>query len=551
MTGNLSVRYGYSGNKAASACMQLSLFDIQLHDQRPPALPQLQVDINFDNYSAERYLSDVRTCGLSFVWDKVLEHIFNFGESELLSPRNFGMLYEMGLAEQDKNKKKECGQYFTPEDVSGLMSRWLKDLDGVNVCDVGCGTGNLILSYLKEIGRAEAENLLKNKRVYLYDSDETALKIARYSVALIYGKKYLNNINIICGDFLDKSIALPNNAKVITNPPYAKINDIKATWERTANISSSMDFYAAFMEKIANSGARAVVISPYSFLGGSKFYPLRKALNEHNGFIVSFDNVPGNIFNGRKHGIFNTNTANSVRAAITVIENKGDEKGFRTSHLVRFKNEERAELLSNGLLYDLVGEKRQVVSQTKPSYAKCYKELENVFYLWTSKSDERLSDLLSAAKTQYALYVPNTCRYFTAAAVSELDRKGVMTLYAKNEQTYNYIYCLLNSSFAYWYWRIYDGGITYPRGLLEDIPVFASLLSDDDRLFVEKIREEMSAQEREYVVTKLNAGTEQENIKFPPTFRNKINSRFFRILGSDDDHNLLDLVHSNTVFTPS
>ena len=42
-------------------------------------------------------------------------------------------------------------------------------------------------------------------------------------------------------------------------------------------------------------------------------------MNQYNGEIYSFDNVPGNIFCGRKHGIFNTNTSNSVRAAITVV----------------------------------------------------------------------------------------------------------------------------------------------------------------------------------------------------------------------------------------
>ena len=66
-----------------------------------------------------------------------------------------------------------------------------------------------------------------------------------------------------------------------------------------------------------------------------------------NGFIVSFDNVPGNIFCGRKHGIFNTNTANSVRASITVLKKDDALKGFKVSPLIRFKNEEREKLLKH------------------------------------------------------------------------------------------------------------------------------------------------------------------------------------------------------------
>ena len=36
----------------------------------------------------------------------------------------------------------------------------------------------------------------------------------------------------------------------------------------------------------------SVLITPFSFIGGNKFYSLRKELNKHNGFIIAFDNVP-------------------------------------------------------------------------------------------------------------------------------------------------------------------------------------------------------------------------------------------------------------------
>ena len=84
------------------------------------------------------------------------------------------------------------------------------------------------------------------------------------------------------------------------------------------------------MEKIFTQSRSAVVITPFSFISGKKFYSLRKEMCDiGNGFIVSFDNVPGNIFCGRKQGIFNTNTANSVRAAITVFNKSNKLKGFK------------------------------------------------------------------------------------------------------------------------------------------------------------------------------------------------------------------------------
>jgi len=502
----------------------------------------------FDKYTVQKYIDDIGKYGLNKVWSAILDYALTNNSSELLSIQNFGVLYEIGLAEQDKTNKKESGQYFTPDDVSSVMANWLKNLKGNNICDVGCGTGNLILAYLKQVGTNDAERLLSERKIYLYDNDSLALQIAQYSIALTYGKEYLNSINLIYGDFLDKAVVLPKDAKVISNPPYAKITQIKPTWQKTENLLSSKDYYSAFIEKIVTSGCQAVVISPYSFLGGNKYYSLRKVLNDYNGFIVSFDNVPGNIFNGKKHGIFNTNTANSVRAAITVIENTDDSRGFRTSHLVRFKTEERENLLNNDILESLLSENKQIVSQGQPSYVKCHKELDNLFRIWTNKSNKQLLDQLSKKENEFALYVPNTCRYFTTASVTKLSRTGMITLYAKDEESYDFLYCLINSSFAYWHWRIFDGGITYPVGLLNSIPVFVDLLLKEDKDFFSNMRKKMANLEKQYIVTKLNAGVEQENIKFPKSFREEINSKFFKVLGCNDNPQLFDLVHSNAVF---
>ena len=88
-------------------------------------------------------------------------------------------------------------------------------------------------------------------------------------------------------------------------------------------------------------------------------------MNDYNGFVVSFDNVPGNIFNGRKHGIFNTNTANSVRAAITVLNSSEQKKGFRISPMIRFKNEERKNLLKCDVLESIINDDIQIIDSHK------------------------------------------------------------------------------------------------------------------------------------------------------------------------------------------
>lgn len=502
----------------------------------------------FDNYNSEKYLIDVNKYGLEYLWDEILDFILTHGQTSFLNIKNFGEMYEAGLAEIDKNDKKKSGQYYTPKDVSKLMAQWLYDLDGVNVCDIGCGTGNLILSYLELVSEREVIDLLENKRIYLYDFDKIALKIAKYSIAILYGSQYLDSINCIYGDFLNENVEIPKNSKIITNPPYAKIETIDLSWSNSKIQKNSKELYAAFMEKIIASSNPAVIISPFSFLGGAKFYELRKLLSTTSGFIVAFDNVPGNIFNGRKHGVFNTNTANSVRAAITVIENKQNIKGFKTTHLIRFKNEERENLFTKLELEKQLSSNRQIVNNDNKMFARIHTDLESCFKQWISKSTKKMVDLLNYNNEDSFIYMPNTCRYFTTASKTKLQRGGYLSIPINNRDVFNYVYAMINSSFVYWWWRIFDGGITYPVGLFNDIPVFYDLLTDKNKQKLGKLVDEMINEEDKYKTTKMNAGNIQENIKFPPFYRDKINKIFLEILNCEVKSTSFDFIHRNSHF---
>ncbi len=501
-----------------------------------------KANLSFDNYNAEKYKNHINSFGLETTWAHLLNYLMNNPANDFLKISNFGEMYEEGLAIVDKNDKKKSGQYFTPKDVSDLMATWFKELGGENICDVGCGTGNLILSFLEQLNRDQVLNLLENKKIYLYDLDPVALTIAQYSIALEYGIGFLNNINIVNGDFLSDNIYLPDNSKIISNPPYGRLSNTDIFSSQIAK--ETKELYAAFMEKIILSGNRSVIITPFSFLGGKKFQTLRMLMNDYNGFIASFDNVPGNIFNGRKHGIFNTNTANSVRAAITVIENKPEINGFRTTPLIRFKNNERELLLKDKNIDGLISNNYQIITSEFNMYEKNFIQLEDCFNKWKSESTQTMKDLL-VQNGKYTIYMPNTCRYFTVGSFRKLDRRGYITLSFNSKEEFNFVYALINSSFVYWWWRIYAGAFTYPKGLLYSVPIFLEKLTDLDKIFFEKIVSEMIEKENEYITTKLNAGKKQENIKFDEYYRNKLNERFLKILNCSNNYSDFVDVHSN------
>lgn len=506
-----------------------------------------------DNYTIEEYKNDVINHGLGKTWDDICSYILEFGDNKsLIKIDNFSEMYEIGLATQDKLNKKKSGQYFTPSDVSLLMSEWLDSCEGENVCDVACGTGRLILTYLDFIGKERAVKLLKDGKVYLYDHDKIALKICKTSLLYKYGQDLFDNINDIYCDFLDIDLVLPDNSKTIANPPYAMISKMGDNWNITDVIKESHEWYAAFMEKIIKQSKSTIIITPFSFISGSKFYNLRKVMCDKGyGFIVSFDNVPGNIFYGKKHGVFNSNTSNSVRAAITVVNSSKTKKGFNISPLIRFKNEERSRLFKTSVLENTLNDEYQLVTENDKTFKKISKSLNNVYNSLIEKSNYTFKDLVTTKENKYLLDIPNTCRYYTTASSKKLNRGGSITVYARDEDEYYFLYCFINSSFSYWWWRIFDGGITYPKGLLYSLPVPFNLLSNKEKEDFKQIALLMMSKEKEYIKTKVNAGNEQENIRFPKEFINDINKKILKVLKCKEKEEIFDQIHANSFFESS
>ena len=507
------------------------------------SLNDKEFDFDMSNYDLVRYRVDVQTFGLEATWERICRWLLVHGESGIFQLSTLGDLYEEGLALRDKFDKKHCGQYYTPRDVADVMSEWFDRLPGKVICDVGCGVGNLILAYFDRIGKSRTRHLLREGNLYLYDLDEIALSICLTSIGVRYGTDVLASVHVYLGDFLDRQLSLPLDCKVISNPPYAAVKEIPSTWELTETVCRGRELYSSFMEKIVRQSRAAVIITPYSFIGGEKFYPLRRVLCEHSGFIVSFDNVPGAIFAGRKHGIFNTNKGNAVRAAITVIEKGRDNTGFRVSPLIRFKSSERERLLDCAVLESFLGTHRQRISPKMPMFVKCDPRLEGVYTAWLRASDSTVAHHISKVG-HYSLSMPNTCRYFTVATNETLSRKGQITITFEDDDIYWYVFCMINSSFAYWHWRLFDGGITYPRRLLLAMPLFFRSLSASDRQFCREMAQKMIRERSKFVITKTNVGV-QENVKYPREYRDMINERFLRVLGLDANARIFDVVHSN------
>jgi hypothetical protein len=73
------------------------------------------------------------------------------------------------------------------------------------------------------------------------------------------------------------------------------------------------------------------------------------------------------------------------------------------------------------------------------------------------------------------LLVPTTPRYFISAVKRSLDRVSARLLTFDSEEDFFRAYLTLNSSIAYLWWRVRDGGMTLSQETLMSIPIDRSL----------------------------------------------------------------------------
>lgn len=477
------------------------------------------------NSLQQNYLASIDQIGLEETWNILLNYLRSNGISEfnknVVNYYSIGNLYEIGLAHQNKWNKKMLGKYYTPMDASELMAELFCSDDIDSVADVGCGCGNLIIAVLDELQSHNSALLEKIRHggIYLYDSDPVALKICSARIEVKFGISE-KDIHMVCGDFFEQK-DFPKNPAVISNPPYSSHTAIESN--AGEDVKQAGDLYIAFFSRILDFAEHITIVTPQSFIVGQKFSLFRKKLNDFfYGDIYSFDNIPCPLFNGRKQGVFNTNNANGVRASISHLhrKNAGTESGFRLTHLIRFRSEQRHSVINRDFLNSQLCETRQDLRLP----VKAFKSLED-FAFNILKDSYKLENLLSEKPTKYYLCVATSARYFISASSLKQKRSGFFELYAKDKKSFNLLYALLNSSYCYMWYRFFDGGILLPKSLLCKIPLPQKLSYDEKAL--EGIVKEIILKENDFKSYKKNGGAVQEVVKLPSEVRNRLNEFLF------------------------
>jgi predicted RNA methylase len=419
-----------------------------------------------------------------------------------LSISEVNVLYEFSLAYVDRSSRKSEGQFFTPDDVARFLAERAAPLPAGTWIDPCCGIGNL--SYWLAAVQPDPRRFIASQLI-LVDRDPLALRIARALLAIEFGLdadeyRSLSKRSRVADALTDP---LPAFDYVLMNPPYVVV----PRDSRFADTADARDLYAYFLERLGKLARKGVVaITPQSYTSGRKFAGLRRMLVRRFEAmdIYCFDNVPDNVFRGVKFGSQNTNRVNSTRAAVLVglVGPTTTPRRHRITPLLRWRAHERMELFASAddFLADLQPDELRAFPKVGTALIPLHRAMV--------ACGSTIGDLTVPGPTAYPLDVPVTPRYFLSAVKRVLDRGHAHRLFFATSEDRDRAYVVLNSSLAYWWWRVYEGGITVSKTILASVPVPPA---EVDLALVAALE----SSESENLVTKLNSGRTHQNVKHP------------------------------------
>ncbi|MGB4018097.1 MAG: type I restriction-modification system subunit M [Syntrophomonadaceae bacterium] len=243
--------------------------------------------------------------------DRLVKLLDGVGEMKLGDLKDntidaFGDAYEYLMGMYASNAGKSGGEYYTPQEVSELLTRIaLVGKTEVNkVYDPACGSGSLLLNFAKILGK-------ENVRLGFFGQE---INITTYNLCRI--NMFLHDIDydkfdIGHGDTLTDPLHWDDEPfeAIVSNPPYSikwegasnplLINDPRFSPAGVLAPKSKADlaFIMHSLSWLATSGTAAIVCFPGVMYRGGAEKKIRKYLIDNN-YIDCVIQLPDNLFYG-------------------------------------------------------------------------------------------------------------------------------------------------------------------------------------------------------------------------------------------------------------
>ena len=239
---------------------------------------------------------------------KILEGIagINLGKYQDNQIDAFGDAYEFLMSMYASNAGKSGGEFFTPQEVSELLTRLaIVGKKSINkVYDPACGSGSLLLKSAKILGKENVRNGFFGQEINL-----TTYNLCRINMFL-HDIGY-DKFDIACEDTLVSPQHWDDEPfeVIVSNPPYSikwagddnavLINDPRYAPAGVLAPKSKADF-AFIMHSLswlATNGTASIVCFPGILYRGGAEQKIRKYLIENN-FVDCIIQLPDNLFFG-------------------------------------------------------------------------------------------------------------------------------------------------------------------------------------------------------------------------------------------------------------
>ena len=218
----------------------------------------------------------------------------------------FGDAYEYLMGMYASNAGKSGGEFFTPQEVSELLTRIaIGDKTEINkIYDPACGSGSLLLKAARILGRDKIRQGFFGQEINL-----TTYNLCRINMFL-HDINY-NKFDIALGDTLTKPAHWDDEPfeAIVSNPPYSIhwAGDDDATLVDDPRFSpagvlapkskADLAFIMHSLAWLATDGTAAIVCFPGIMYRGGAEKKIRKYLIDNN-YIDCIIQLPANLFYG-------------------------------------------------------------------------------------------------------------------------------------------------------------------------------------------------------------------------------------------------------------
>lgn len=234
----------------------------------------------------------------------------NIGEMKLAYKDNsidaFGDAYEYLMSMYASNAGKSGGEFFTPQEVSELLTRLavVGKTEVNKVYDPACGSGSLLLQALKILGK---DNIRQG--FYGQEKNITTFNLCRINMFL--HDVDFDKFNIACEDTLISPQHWDDEPfdVIVSNPPYSikwdgddntlLINDPRFAPAGVLAPKGKADlaFVMHMLAWLSTSGVASIVCFPGIMYRGGAEQKIRKYLVDNN-YIDCIIQLPDNLFFG-------------------------------------------------------------------------------------------------------------------------------------------------------------------------------------------------------------------------------------------------------------